>query len=245
MATSPLKFSLLFSFLFCLTASGFGQNQIDEIVDRDPFDPSRGKKEEVVVEEEEKEVVEVQPENVAFVLDGTVIFPNNRMAIIQYTPEPEPAVDRGRMLPPTRGKNAARRSPVRRPGNRARSNKKTESSRLSLNEELQGYKLTQVESDYVVLTKGREQLTLRMFNGSKEDRGGSKMVAKVAPKKVISPANEARALSKNKNKNAAKPTPVRKVEPKKNNARRPNNNNNERRNNKAQPVRRSVPKREF
>ncbi len=244
MATSPLKISLLFSFLFCLTAVGFGQNQIDDIVDRDPFDPNRGKKEEVVEEEKEEEVIEVVPENVAFVLDGTVIFPNNRMAIIQYTPEPEPAVNRARMLPPKRGRNAARRSPVRRPGNRSRSNRKTESSRLSLNESLQGYKLTQVESDFVVLTKGREQLTLRMFNGSKEDRGGSKKIAKAAPKKVISPANNARALSKNKNKNNAKPTPVRKVEPKKNNARRPNNNNN-RRNNKAQPVRRSVPKREF
>lgn len=244
MATSPLKFSLLFSFLFCLTATGFGQNQIDEIVDRDPFDPNRGKKEEVVEEEEVKEVVEVEPENVTFVLDGTVIFPNLRMAIIQYTPEPEPAVNRGRMLPPTRGKNNARRSPVRRPGNRGRAGKKTESSRLSLNEELQGYKLTQVESDYVVLTKGREQLTLRMFDGKKEDRGGSKKIAKAAPKKVPRPGNDARALSKDKNKNNAKPTPVRKVEPKKNNARRPNNNNN-RRENKAQPVRRSVPKREF
>ncbi|CAM2006452.1 hypothetical protein [Acanthopleuribacter pedis] len=257
MISSPIKTLLLAGTTLFLCAGLFAQNQVDDIVDRDPFDPNRGKEQ---VEEEEKveEIVEVTPTNVEFQLDGTIIFPSRKMAIIKYKPDPSemesPVAARVRNIagrnqnPKT---NVARRNkPIRRPRN---IKSQMETKRLSENDKLQGYLVAKIESDHVVLTKGREQLTLRMFDGTKTNRGGSKKIAKPAPKKTTNRKNN---KAKPVVKNNKKPLPVTKKGAPTNNANRSKNNNSRSKNNNvrrsgnnrkntAQPVRRSVPKREF
>lgn len=254
MVSSPIKYLLLFGTM--LSGLLLAQNQVDDIVDRDPFDPNRGKEEEVV-EEKVEEVVEVTPENVDFQLDGTILFSTRKMAIIKYRPDPSemesPIAARGRnnrsSVKSRNLKGKSRNKPVRRPRN-VKNQMKTK--RLSENEKLQGYLVAKIESDHVVLTKGREQLTLRMFDGSKTDRGGSKKITKPAPKKKSNRKNKARPVAKDKKSSTKKPLPNTKKDKARpggntknnNNARRPGTNRNNRKSDK-QPVRRSVPKREF
>ncbi|CAM2066106.1 hypothetical protein SCOR_12060 [Sulfidibacter corallicola] len=163
--------------LFCLfSVSAFplwAQDRIEVIVERNLFDPFPF--EEVEEEAPPEEVIPVETAPVELFLDGTMIFKDKRYAIIRYMADPEPAAtpEKTRLADPRSKRKPARRGP------------QMKTKMMSLNGELKGYTLTKVDINSATLMRGPEQVRLEMFNGTKQNRGGSKKLsAKPAPKKA-------------------------------------------------------------
>jgi hypothetical protein len=169
------------------------QDEIEQIVNRNPFDPDRGQKEEVVEEVIEAEPVEVVTEEHGMILDGTIMFSKSQMAIITID---KPNVNASGGAAATSGarrlgarRNNNRRSPLR---NNAARNNRPESKAEALKDqgpqthtvyvgdELEGYELMSVSSSTAILKKGNETIELQLFSGEKENRGGSKELNIVA-----------------------------------------------------------------
>lgn len=135
-----------FIFIFFIACAALAQPDIASIVDNDPFDPDRGRKE--VVEEQVMEEAAPPPADLP-VLDGTMVIGKKKFALFSYMEE---------------GKRRYQS--------------------VSINEVVAGYKVTQIRDREVKLMGGGTPVSLRLFNGEKTKRGGSKKAAKkAAPKK--------------------------------------------------------------
>ena len=156
---------ILLLFFFCLSA--WGQVDIQSILDRDPFDPDRGQKEEDKVEEEEEQILPLDLP----VLDGTIIVGETRIAIFSFLLEGKPA-----------------------------------SARARLNDTVAGYTVNKIERNLVEITGDAEPISLALYAGKKDKRGGSKKAGRAvkalpAPKTIVTPGGDKEGAE-----NAAKPT---------------------------------------
>jgi len=121
---------------FLVGCSAFAQPDIATIVDSDPFDPDRGRKE--VVEEEIMEEEAPKPLDLP-TLDGTMVIGKKKLAMFTYMEE---------------GKRRF--------------------TSVTINQTVAGYKLTQIKGSEVQLVGSGSPVTLRLFNGEKTNRGGTK-----------------------------------------------------------------------
>lgn len=192
-----LMLSLLFAFTSFQPAL-LAQDEIEQIINRDPFDPDRGVKEEAQEEAPPPEPVEVVNEEHNMVLDGTIMFSKSQMAIITID-KPAVATSSTRNSRIRRvGIRNNRRAPIQRggarlgsgdPGEEEGDNRPSgpETHTVYVGDELEGYKLTAVTTQTATLKKGAETIELRLFSGEKENRGGSKEANTVARPEGDSP----------------------------------------------------------
>jgi len=88
---------LLMITLMCLTGAHlYAQSDIDRLLDRNIFDPDRGKKPEEETEEPEEVPVEVVSKDMP-VLDGTLIIGETKIALFTYLQEGQPVSARVRV----------------------------------------------------------------------------------------------------------------------------------------------------
>lgn len=161
-----------FTFVIFLVAGlgVYAQDDYQHIVDRNPFDPDRGQVEEVE-ETEAPEETRIVEEGHNFILDGTMIFDDRRLAILSYR-EAE-ATNK-----PERTRSRIRR--MRRGQSTPQSNASVTSKILHLNDEFQGYTLVEIRTDSVTLRGDGKQIELAMYSDDKQDRGGTKQATATA-----------------------------------------------------------------
>ena len=99
-----MKHLILLICFFCLLPLPVAAqvDEIQSIVDRNPFDPDRGKKEE----EEDPEETEAEDEAPAVdlpVLDGTIIYGNTKIAVLSFQKDGMNLTARVEMLPENQG----------------------------------------------------------------------------------------------------------------------------------------------
>ena len=134
--------------IFCLIAltgtTVLGQSDIDRLLDRNIFDPDRGKKPEEEAEGPEEIIEEVIAKDMP-VLDGTLIIGDTKIALFTYINEGQPT-----------------------------------SARVSVDERVAGYTVREITRDGVKLQGGGEPVTLALFSGQKDKRGGTAAMAGAA-----------------------------------------------------------------
>lgn len=131
--------------ILILNLTLWGQD-IESILERNPFDPNRGKAEEETAEEvPEAEISDQLP-----ILDGTVILGDTRIALFTVAKEGQPT-----------------------------------SKRVKVNEEIAGYKVIAIDRLSVKVSGNGQELSIAMYSNRKENRGGTKVLAKSQPLKPV------------------------------------------------------------
>lgn len=145
----------------------WAQNDIQSIVERDPFDPDRGKKEEVEGQEEAVEDIGIED---LPILDGTMIIGNLRIAMLSFTKDGRTIAARVEMRDGQQGYRVFLRDP-----GAEKEEHDLSSSRLGMiNGKIAGYSVSLIQRNEVRLEGIGEPVMLKMYDGKKENRGGSK-----------------------------------------------------------------------
>jgi len=173
--------------MLALFAGAAAAQDIQSIVDRNPFDPDRGRKEDVDAEEEEAVPV-VAPEELP-TLDGTMIMGEVKIAMFSLVQDGKPAT--ARVVMDAGGSDYTLHM---------RGEEELQELR---NGRLGGYLIGDIQLDYVELKNGDNVLKLDIFANKDKKRGGTKTVAKQAP---VSPSRPPQGLPQGQQDNEPKVT---------------------------------------
>lgn len=162
-----------FFILFLITSSLWAQDNIQTILERDPFDPNRGQVDEEEVEPEEEEEEVVLPDNMP-VLDGTIIFGDVRIAMFSLEVNGQKLTARAEM----RGASNDYVLYVRQPKSQRGESALSANSLGEPNGKLGEYTIAKIDTNQVELRKEAGRVVpLEMYLRDAKDRGGSKDAA--------------------------------------------------------------------
>ena len=187
-----------FGFLLVFCSNLFAQDYVSNIMERNLFSPLRGEEPEV----KPVESPELSLES-TYVLDGTLIFPDEKCALVSEISKPN---QNPTILGNRKNKRSAPKDSV-------------ETYSITLGESIGNYQVTKISRNSITMVNGEETIRLKLYSGMKTDRGGSKKVneshnrsgqefvtrqkksqASKRPKKIKKPSKSRFRPSNNRNK---------------------------------------------
>ncbi len=159
---------LLAAACLCLLGATALAQDIQSIVERNPFDPDRGKKDDADQEQAEEAAPEVDPDELPS-LNGTMIIGDTKIAIFSYVEAGKPVTARVVLDDVTKDYTLHLRG---------------EEISEQRNGRLAGYKINDIHANYVEFAGGDSAIKIKMHANRDKKRGGSKKAAAKTPQRV-------------------------------------------------------------